>query len=138
MNGDGDHGKIRYDFPGGWKNDSINAFSPNYRTNQQNDVYNHIKTLNNIRKNSDAIGNGKLVHFIPEENVYVYFRQSGKETLMVILNGNKDAKEIKTSRFAQVLEGKKELKSLLSDLNYSEIPVQLKLEAFQSQIFKVY
>jgi len=138
MNGDGDHGKIRYDFPGGWKNDSINAFSPNYRTNDQNEVYNHIKTLNNIRKNSDAIGNGQLVHFIPEENVYVYFRQSGKETLMVILNGNKDAKEIKTSRFAQFLEGKKELKSLLSDLNYSEIPVQLKLEAFQSQIFKVY
>lgn len=80
------HGLLREDFPGGWSTDSTDAFTPAGRTSWQDSLYTHIHKLLKWRAGSDAIARGKLTQFVPQDNVYVYFRHSEKETVMVIAN----------------------------------------------------
>jgi neopullulanase len=138
MNGNGDHDKIRYDFPGGWKTDTLNAFTEKGRTANQNEVFNFIKKLNLLRQNSKAIGEGKLVHFIPENNVYVYFREFGTETLMIVLNGNAEAKKLDLARFSQFLKNKQKLNSAINAGVEMPIPNLLELKGFEAEIFKIF
>ncbi|WP_066628040.1 glycoside hydrolase family 13 protein [Labilibacter marinus] len=106
MNGNGleGHDKIRLDFPGGWKSDSINGFRKQGRSKEQNQIFNHIKKLLNYRKKSNALRYGKTLHFIPEDGIYIYFRFSNTETVMVVLNNNTTGKStILLNRFKEIL-----------------------------------
>ncbi|MGQ1784387.1 glycoside hydrolase family 13 protein [Saccharicrinis sp. GN24d3] len=108
MNGNGldGHDKIRLDFPGGWKNDKLNAFTKEGRNTDQNKIFGLIKKLLNYRKHSEALKYGNTLHFIPRDGVYVYFRYTDNETIMVILNNNtKGIKHIDTSRFKEITGG---------------------------------
>jgi glycosidase len=109
------HAYIRQDFPGGWPNDTYNAFTKQGRTKEQNQVFNHIKKLLNYRKRSGALKHGKTLHFIPEDGIYVYFRYTNTETVMVILNNNnKRNKNVDTSRFNEVIFQFSEGKNILT------------------------
>ena len=88
---------IRQDFPGGWEGDSNNAFSKEGRTSMQNDYFDFTSKLFSWRKTKTAVHFGKMTHYIPEDNTYVYFRYDEKETVMVIINNSKENKSIKTS-----------------------------------------
>lgn len=70
--GDNSHGNIRSDFPGGWQGDKINGFSGKGLTGKQLEAQTFIKKLLNWRKNSKVIHQGKLMHFVPIDGVYVY------------------------------------------------------------------
>ncbi|SMO67199.1 Glycosidase [Saccharicrinis carchari] len=108
MDGNGwdGHDKIRLDFPGGWDSDTVNAFTLKGRTREQNNIFNHIKKLLNYRKQSEALKYGKTLHFIPEEGIYVYFRYTDNQTVMVILNNNtKGSKKVHSMRFREVMGG---------------------------------
>jgi glycosidase len=96
--GDGD---IRRDFPGGWTTDTLNAFTSAGRTPIQNDYFNYLSKLLHWRQNKDVIHAGKLIHYIPQNDVYVYFRFNAKETVMVILNNNDTEQTLSTARFSQ-------------------------------------
>lgn len=96
--GDGD---IRRDFPGGWANDTQNAFQQETRTESQESFHSFTKTLLHYRKNKDAIHKGKTLHYIPFNNVYVYFRYTENERVMVIINNNLDVQTIDLSRFSE-------------------------------------
>ena len=101
--GDGD---IRRDFPGGWQGDSINAFTATGRTSIQNDYFNFLSKLLNWRKNKAVIHTGLLTHYVPDNDVYVYFRYNDKEKIMVIINNNETEQTMKTDRYAESLENK--------------------------------
>ena len=101
--GDGD---IRRDFPGGWSGDSINAFSANGRTAIQNEYYSYMSKLLNWRKNKPVIHTGQLTHYIPENDIYVYFRYNNTEKIMVIINNNLTDQTLKLDRYAENLKGK--------------------------------
>ena len=110
MNGNGldGHAKIRLDFPGGWEGDTINAFVKEDRTADQNKIFNHLKKLLNYRKNSVALKYGKTLHFIPLDGIYVYFRYTNNQTVMVILNNNaKGSKKVDMSRYKEILADSK-------------------------------
>ena len=51
-----------------------------------------------------VIHNGKMMHYIPENNVYVYFRYNEKESVMVIINNNPETQTFKTKRFAESIQ----------------------------------
>ena len=61
------------------------------------------------RKTAGAIHQGRLIHFIPENNCYVYFRvlkYSGKKSsVMVVLNRNEKPQTLDLQRFREVLGG---------------------------------
>ncbi len=123
MNGDKGKGDadIRRDFPGGWKGDSNNAFTKQGRTAEQQKFFDFSSKLFTWRKSKDVIHSGKTTHYIPENNVYVYFRYNEKETVMVVINNNSEKQILKTNRFKENIQNFKSGKEVLSgkivDLN---------------------
>jgi glycosidase len=97
----GDHGLIRTDFPGGWDGDATNAFTGEGLTDAQKDMQSYLKKLLNYRKTSNAIHEGKTLHFAPEQGVYVLFRILGDETVVHILNKNDKPIDLDLSRFEE-------------------------------------
>lgn len=113
--GDGD---IRHDFPGGWKGDTNNAFTKSGRTPEQQKFFEFTSKLFNWRKSNEAVHFGKMTHYIPENNVYVYFRFTNKQTVMVIINNNIEKQTIKTDRFKETIQNYKSATSVLSDMTF--------------------
>ena len=113
----------RFDFPGGWKTDKRNAFTPTGRTTEENEIFNYTKTLLNYRKNNSVLHNGKMMQFIPYDGIYVYFRYNDSKTIMVIANNNQTEKQVFTERFNEMLVGKSKAINIISnqqnDLNQS-------------------
>ncbi len=103
----GDHGLIRSDFPGGWKDDTLNGFTGAGLSTEQLTLQSYLRKLLNWRKNKAVIHRGKTLHFGPSNGVYVYFRYTEKETVMVILNKNAGQIQLKTDRFTEIIKGKK-------------------------------
>lgn len=103
MDGNKDKGDadIRYDFPGGWEGDPINAFTKKGRTQGQNEYFDFTSKLFNWRKTKSVVHFGKMTHYIPENNTYVYFRYNSSECVMVIFNNNAETKTLNTGRFQE-------------------------------------
>ena len=68
------HGVIRADFPGGWKEDTKSGFTGKGLSPGQVSMQAYLKQLLNWRKNNPVIAEGKTLHFAPFNGVYVYFR----------------------------------------------------------------
>jgi len=98
-------GFLRSDFLGGWKEDKSDKFNAQGRTTKENEAFNYIKTLANYRKNTTALQNGKTMQYVPEEGIFVYFRYDNQKTVMVIYNGNDEAKKLKLDRFKERTKG---------------------------------
>ncbi len=110
--GDGD---IRRDFPGGWPSDSQNAFTESGRTQEQKQYFDFTKKLLNWRKNQSVIHYGKTTHYIPENNVYVYFRHNETESVMVVLNNSDQPQTINTKRFKENIQNSTQAKDIISE-----------------------
>ncbi len=95
------HGFIRKDFPGGWQDDSADAFQQLNLTTMEVDAWNYLHKLIDIRKKHPALQSGKLIHFIPENHMYVYFRVNNDETLMIILNKNEVESQLDLHRYEE-------------------------------------
>lgn len=99
--GDGD---IRREMPGGWEDHTRSVFTADGRTEVENEVFNHLKKLIHWRNANPVIHSGKLLHFVPQNNVYTYFRMNGEKTVMVIMNNNPANQSIDPARFGEVLK----------------------------------
>jgi neopullulanase len=106
MNGDGGHHpNVRLDFPGGWAGDARNAFVKEGRSAEQNEAFDYMKKLLQWRKGEEVIHHGKLTHYIPEDNIYVYFRHNDNRRIMVIMNANDSMKTLDMTPFTESLKG---------------------------------
>jgi glycosidase len=118
----GDKGKgdadIRRDFPGGWNGDANNAFTKQGRTAEQQKFFEFSSKLFTWRKSKDVIHSGKMTHYVPDNNVYVYFRYNEKETVMVIINNNSDKQTLKINRFKESIQNLKSGKEVLSGKHF--------------------
>ncbi|MCK5171690.1 MAG: cyclomaltodextrinase C-terminal domain-containing protein, partial [Bacteroidales bacterium] len=97
------HGKMRQNFPGGWPDDKVNCFTQEGRNEKQNDIFTYYSKILNWRKSNEVIHSGKLTHFIPENNIYVYFRHNKDNCVMVILNNNNSNQTIITEKFTEII-----------------------------------
>ena len=98
----GDHGLIRSDFPGGWDNDKINAFSKQNLTDDQIEMQEYLKVLLNFRKKSKAIHIGNTIHFAPKNGVYLLQRRYNDEIVIFIINKNKNDVRLSNDRFSEL------------------------------------
>lgn len=98
----GDHGLIRSDFPGGWDNDKINAFSKQNLTDEQIEMQEYLKVLLNFRKKSKAIHIGNTIHFAPKNGVYLLQRRYNDEIVIFIINKNKNDVRLSNDRFSEL------------------------------------
>ena len=109
---------IRKDFPGGWDGDTNNAFTKEGRTEFQNEYFNFTSKLFNWRKTNDAVHFGKTTHYIPENNVYVYFRYNATKSVMVLVNNSPETRTIDTKRFQENIKNYKTAKEVLTDATF--------------------
>ncbi len=100
-----DHGEIRSDMPGGWADDAVNAFSGKGLSADQRQMQQFVSSLLHWRKKATAIHQGKMMHFAPVDGVYVYFRYTDTQKIMVVMNKNKEKKELDMSRFEEMTKG---------------------------------
>ncbi|MBN1338451.1 MAG: cyclomaltodextrinase C-terminal domain-containing protein, partial [Bacteroidales bacterium] len=98
------HGQIRKDFPGGWHNDTVNFFDRNQLDSITGKTRDYLVKLIKWRTKSKTAADGKLIHFIPENGVYVYFRMLEDECVMVAINKDNNSKSLETKRFSECLE----------------------------------
>lgn len=98
-------GLVRGDFPGGWKEDKLNKFTAEGRTEKENEVFNWTRTIAKFRKNSSAIKTGKLMQFVPDRGVYTYFRYDNKQTVMVMMNTSNEDRTVDLTRFEEKTKG---------------------------------
>jgi glycosidase len=110
----GDHGLIRTDFPGGWQGDSVNAFTGEGLTDSQKDMQIFLKKILNYRKTSEAIHNGKTMHYAPLSGTYFLSRTKGDETVVHILNKNDEPIEIDLNNYTEMGLKGKTLKNVIS------------------------
>lgn len=99
----GSWAKQRADMMGGWDGDERSVFTKEERTAEEQKAFAYVKKITNWRKKSIAIHQGKLIHFIPEDNTYVYFRYTDNEAVMVVMNRNEKEIELNHDRFAEIL-----------------------------------
>ena len=97
--------EVRKDFPGGWAEDKVNKFVAAGRTAKENEAFEFVKTLSMFRKNADAIKNGKLMQFLPQDGLYCYFRYTPKQTIMVLMNQSDKEMSVDTQRYEERLKG---------------------------------
>ena len=83
-------GYIRLDFPGGFKGDTTNAFTPEGRTPKQNEAWDFLSKILNWRRGeaNEVIAKGSLKHFMPQNGIYAYERRLGDKQVVVLMNGN--------------------------------------------------
>ncbi|WP_423147739.1 glycoside hydrolase family 13 protein [Rubrolithibacter danxiaensis] len=107
-------GLVREDFKGGWPGDKVNKFTEAGRTEKENEAFNYFRTLANYRKDNEVLQTGKLMQYVPENGIYVYFRYNNVKTVMVIVNTNDKEENVKTSRFEERLSGYNKALNVLS------------------------
>lgn len=135
--GDKPDGQLRKDFPGGWVSDKRNAFTQEGRTTQENETYNYISSILNWRKNAVEIHKGKLKHFQPLENIYVYFRYTDTESTMIIINNSKNPiNDYSLGRYKESLVGYSSGKDIITNAKFTSLKT-INLKANSALIIKL-
>lgn len=128
--------EVRKDFEGGWADDKVNKFLASGRTEKENEAFDFVKKLANYRKTSEAITTGKLTQFLPQDGIYVYFRYTDSQTVMVIMSQSKDDKNIDTQRFAERMSGFTSAKNIMTDSSVGDLK-SLKIPAMSITILEL-
>lgn len=120
-------GVIRTDFPGGWAGAPKDAFTPEGRTDLQNEAWNYMKKILNWRKHCDAVKEGKLIHYTPDgTGCYVYARVKDNKTVLVLMNGTDKNQTLDMNRFNEVVKDYKSGKDIITDTTVAiDTPVQI-------------
>jgi hypothetical protein len=61
------------------------------------------------------------MHFVPVDNVYVYFRYDENQTVMVMINGNTEQKTLTMNRFSERMQGYGKALEITTGLEYTRI-----------------
>ena len=95
MPGGGDPDNRR-DFPGGFAGDSRNAFEASGRTADENNVWNHLAKLGQLRQKYGALRTGKSLDLFDAEQQMAYARLMD-EKIAVLMIFNNDTKSAEVS-----------------------------------------
>jgi glycosidase len=113
--------EVRRDFPGGFPGDKENKFETAGRNDRENEAYQFVRKLATYRRDNSVMHTGKLMQFLPQEGVYVYFRYDGAKTVMVATNTNDKEISLDTARFAERMNGFKSARNVLTDETINDL-----------------
>jgi glycosidase len=108
------HGEIRGDFPGGWPNDAVNAFTGEGLDEARSAAQAFMRDLLLWRKSSDVIHDGRLMQFAPVGNVYAYFRYDEDDVVMVVFNRDRNPQTLDMARFAERIGERQRARDVIS------------------------
>jgi glycosidase len=76
----------RRDFPGGFPGDAHNAFEAAGRKSKEQRMYDWTRAWIRLRADHSAIRRGRLIDLFYDDDVYVFARQDGPETVVIAIN----------------------------------------------------
>ena len=83
-----DEPTTRADFPGGFPGDKRNAFSPEGRSKDQQDLFGYIRKLARLHSELEPLKGGRLVNLYSSEQHYAYARIIKDASVIVVLNND--------------------------------------------------
>ena len=106
---------VRQDMPGGWVGDAVSVFEQRGLSAKAQSMLEQLRRLGQWRKSSEVIARGRFEHFVPEGEVYVYFRSlhdhdpegksiagKGKPSkVMVLVNGSHTRQTVHRERYSR-------------------------------------
>jgi len=90
----------------------------------------------NWRKTQPAIHFGKTLHFVPQNDVYVYFRIADDTRVMVVVNNSLENQTLSLDRFSEGIEGKKKGWEVLTEQTV-DLEKSLKINAETAYIIEL-
>jgi glycosidase len=127
-------GWVRLDFPGGWDGDKKNAFTENGLSSDEADFLHYIQTLGAYRSGSSALKTGKMMQYIPEDGLYVYFRYDNNQTIMCIMNTDNKARDVNMSKYEERTNSFKGGKDIISG---NQIGLAFSMPAMSMQVIEL-
>lgn len=127
-------GWVRLDFPGGWEGDKKNAFTGEGLTAEEKSIQSYTKLLGNYRKQSTALQTGKMMQYIPNNGLYVYFRYDAGSTVMCVMNTDKQTRTVDMNDFSERTNGFKGGKDIITN---QQINTKFELPAMSMQLIEL-
>jgi len=128
--------RVRNDFPGGWPEDKVNKFEASGRTTLEQEAFEYIRKISQFRSTCNAISAGKLLQYVPEDGVYVYFRYIESQVIMVVVNSRDKSSDVQFARYKESIGNFKIARDVVSGNEFA-IPSGIKLEAGESYVFEL-
>ncbi|MCR4919597.1 MAG: glycoside hydrolase family 13 protein [Prevotella sp.] len=128
-------GDVRKDFPGGFPGDERNAFTPEGRTKQENEMWNWLSRVLHWRQGNRLIVEGRQTQFIPWQGVYVIARRLGNHGVLTILNGRREAATWHAERYKELFNGKVSARDIVSGQSH-DMGSDIKLAPRQTLILE--
>lgn len=110
-------GWVRLDFPGGWSGDGKNAFTGTGLTREEAEIQALTKKFANFRKKSSAIKTGKMMQYVPNNGLYVYFRYDQNQTVMCVMNTDTKERAVDFGAYDERTKGFSSGVDVLTDIN---------------------
>jgi len=107
--------EVRRDFPGGFPDDKENKFAAQGRNAKENEAFGYVSKLAHYRNVTPALHSGKLMQYVPQDGVYVYFRYDESKTVMIASNTQDKEKSLDTSRFSERMNGFSGARNVLTE-----------------------
>ncbi len=113
--------EVRRDFPGGWPGDKEDKFTSAGRSARENEAFDFVKKLATYRRDHKVLHDGKLMQYLPENGLYVYFRYDATGTVMVASNTSDKPATLPTARFAERMAGFSRARNVLTGENVASL-----------------
>ena len=127
-------GWVRLDLPGGWEGDQKNAFTKVGLTPAELDMLSYTTKLGQFRKSSTAITKGKMMQYLPNEGLYVYFRYDQNQTVMCVMNTSEQDRMVDFRDYAERTNGFDSGKDVVSG---KAITKQFTIPALSMQVIEL-
>ena len=113
--------EVRKDFPGGWPGDKEDKFTAAGRSARENEAFDFVKKLATYRRDHKTLSSGKLMQYLPQDGLYVYFRYDANGTVMVASNTTNEPASLPTARFSERMAGFTRARNVLTDESLSSM-----------------
>jgi hypothetical protein len=90
--------------------------------------------LGNYRKQSTALQTGKMMQYIPNNGLYVYFRYDAGSTVMCVMNTDKQTRAVDMNDFSERTKGFNGGKDIITN---QQINAKFELPAMSMQIIEL-
>lgn len=133
-----DHGTLRKNFPGGFSNSERDAFTEEGRTEYENDIFDFFKKMLKLRKAYPALAKGELMHFPPNNGVYIYTKKLDNELILNIVNSGDEKFDLDLDMLSDIVNSNSEYMNIKSEVKYSfKLNPVIKIDSKTAEIFLI-
>jgi glycosidase len=85
----------RRDFPGGWPGDPRNAFEAAGRTADENRLFDRVRRLAHLRRQSEALRRGRTEDLFCDDHTYAFARIAGGDRAIAVFHEGAGAEKVR-------------------------------------------